>query len=142
MIRLYGRLVAPVTRQLDAEIEERGESLKRDMELRNLADEMGDRESLNAFEFRMRETYGELLPRVLVRGMVNLMPHLLLLSALYYLLPIVELPGGIRLSTISAYIVVGIVLLVVHHYRAWRRRARLAGAGYHESASVKEQQAQ
>lgn len=142
MMRLYGRLVAPVTRQLDAEIEERGESLTRDMELRNLADRMGDRESLNAFEFRMRETYGELLPRVVVRGMVNLVPHMLALCALYYLLPIVELSGGIHLSTISVYIVVGISFLVVHHYRAWRRRARPAGAGYHEAANVEEQQAQ
>ncbi|MEJ7873390.1 MAG: hypothetical protein WKF67_14110 [Rubrobacteraceae bacterium] len=62
MMRFYGRLVAPATRQLDAEIEERGDSLKRDMELRNLADEMGDWESLDAFEFRMRETYGGFFP--------------------------------------------------------------------------------
>lgn len=136
MMRLYGRLVAPVTRQLDAEIEERGESLKRDMELRNLADQIGDRESLNAFEFRMRETYGELLPRIVVRGLVNLMPHLIALSALYYLLPVVELPGDVRLSMISLYIIVGIVFLVVHHYRAWRRRPRPAGTGYQEAASM------
>lgn len=138
-MRLYGRLVAPITRQLDAEIEERGESFKRDMELRNLADRMGDRESLNAFEFRMRETYGELLPRVVIRGLVNLMPHLLVLSALYYLLPVVELPGGVRVSTISVYIVVGIVFLVVHHYKAWRSRAGPAGTGHREAARVEEQ---
>lgn len=142
MMRLYGRLVAPITRQLDAEIGERGESLERDMELRNLADRMGDQESLNAFEFRMRETYGELLPRVVVRGMVNLVPHLLALCALYYLLPIVELSGGVHLSTIRIYIVVGIVFIVVHHYRAWRRRASPAGAGYQEAVGVKEQRAQ
>lgn len=142
MMRLYGRLVAPITRRLDAEIEERSEALKRDMELRDLAHRMGDRESLNAFEFRMRETYGELLPRVVVRGLVNLVPHLLLLCALYYLLPVVEFPGGVGVSTISVYIAVGICVLVVHHYRAWRRRAGPAGAGHrNKAASVEEQRA-
>lgn len=142
MMRLYGRLVAPIVRQLDTEIEERSEALKRDMELRNLAHQMGDRESLDAFEFRMRETYGELLPRVVVRGLVNLIPHLLLLCALYYLLPIVELPGGTRISTISVYIAVGIGVLVINHYRAWRRRrAGPASADYHEATGVEEQRA-
>lgn len=142
MMRLYGWLVAPIVRQLDTEIEERGEALKRDMELRNLAERMGDRESLDAFEFRMRETYGELLPRVVIRGLVNLMPHLLLLCALYYLLPIVELPGGTRISTISVYIAVGIGVLVILHYRAWRgRRAGPASAGYEDRANVEEQRA-
>lgn len=119
----YARLVEPLTGLLETEIEARGEALKRDMELRNLAHQMGDWESVNAFEFRMRETYGELLPRVVVRGLVNLVPHLMLLSVLYYVLPIVELPGGMRVSTVSAYIAVGLFLLLVHHYRTWRRRA-------------------
>lgn len=140
MMRPYQQLVAPITRELDAEIEEQGEALKRDMELRNLAHQMGDRESLDAFEFRMRETYGEFLPRVVVRGMVNLMPHLFLLSALYYLLPVVELPGGARVSTVSAYIAVGIGVMLVHHYRAWRRRAGPMGAGCREAEGVEERQ--
>ncbi|MDX5894712.1 hypothetical protein [Rubrobacter radiotolerans] len=93
------------------------------MELRNLAHQMGDWESVDAFEFRMRETYGELLPRYVVRGLINLVPHLLALCALYYLLPIVELPGGIRVSTVSAYIAFGVCFLVFHHYRGWRRRS-------------------
>lgn len=119
----YARLVAPLTRVLEMEIEARGEALNRDMELRNLAHQMGDWKSVDAFEFRMRETYGELLPRLVVRGLVNMVPHLVLLSVLYYVLPIVELPGGMRISTVSAYIAIGVSLLLVHHYQAWRRRA-------------------
>lgn len=67
---------------------------------------------------------------MVVRGMVNLIPYLLLLCGFYYLFPIVELPNGIRVSTISVYIVVGIVFLIIHHYRAWRRRVGLADAGH------------
>lgn len=135
MMRLYGRLVAPVVRGLDAEIEERSASLRRDMELRNMAERMGDRESLEAFEFRMRETYGELLPRVVVRGFVGLMPHLLALCALYYLLPVVGLPGGLEVSTVSAYIAIGVCALLLYHYRAWRRRTGPARAGHREQGA-------
>ncbi len=127
----YGRLVAPLVSGLDAEIEQRGESLARDMELRHLAHRVGDRESVRAFEFRMRETYGELLPRLLVRGLVNVVPHLGVLLALYYLLPVLTLPGGAVLSTVSAYIAVGITVLLVRALSRTCRRHR-QGARTHQ----------
>lgn len=129
MVKPYARLVAPLTRRLDAEIGERSAALKRDMELREKAHRMGDKESVEAFEFRMREAYGELLPRLMVRGLINLVPHLLVLSGLYYLLPAVTLPGELRVSTVSAYIAVGLAVLLLRHYRAWRRRAGPTGVG-------------
>lgn len=122
----YARLVAPLVRDLDAEIETRGEALSRDVELCDLARRTGDREAVTALEFRMRETYGELLPRVVVRGLVNVVPHLGVLLALYYLLPVLTLPGGAALSTVAAYIAVGVSVLLVRaltRARAGRRRA-------------------
>ncbi len=110
---LYARLVQPVVRGLDAEIEARGEALARDVELCDLARRTGDRESVDALEFRMRETYGELLPRVVVRGLVNVVPHLGVLLALYSLLPVLTLPGDVAVSTVSTYIAVGITVLLV-----------------------------
>lgn len=135
---LYARMVVPVTSRLDAEIQERGETLKRDMELRNLAHEMGDWESVKAFEFRMRNTYSELLPHIVIRGFIGLMPHLLVLCGFYYILPTVTLTGGWQVSTVSAYIVAGVSLLIFHYYRSWRRRAGPAGAGGSDSGSVGE----
>ncbi len=120
----YARLVQPVVRNLDAEIETRSEALARDMKLRNLAHRAGDRESVEAFEFRMRETYGELLPRLVVRGLVNLVPHLGVLLALYYLLPVLTLPGGVAVSTVSAYIAVGVAVLLVRALTKMRSRRR------------------
>lgn len=120
----YGRLVEPVVRSLDAEIEARGEALARDVELCDLARRTGDRESVEALEFRMRETYGELLPRLVVRGLVNVVPHLGVLLALYYLLPVLTLPGGVALSTVSAYIAVGITVLLVRALSSARTRRR------------------
>lgn len=121
----YGRLVEPVVHGLDAEIETRGDALARDAKLRDLAHRAGDRESVDALEFRMRETYGELLPRLVVRGLVNVVPHLGVLLALYYLLPVLTLPGGVALSTVSAYIAGGITLLLVRALsKAWTRRRR------------------
>ena len=121
----YARLVAPIVSGLDAEIETRGEALSRDVELCDLARRTGDREAVVALEFRMRETYGELLPRVVVRGLVNVVPHLGVLLALYYLLPVLTLPGGATLSTVAAYIAVGVTVLLVRiliRARAGRRR--------------------
>ncbi len=126
---LFGRLVEPVVRGLDAEIEARSDALARDMELCDLARRTGDRESVNAFEFRMRETYGELLPRLVVRGLVNLMPHLGALLVLYHLLPVLNLPGGVSVSTVSAYIAVGITLLLL---RALTRAARTRRLGHED----------
>lgn len=126
---VYQRLVSPITRTLDSEIEEQGSALERDMELRELAHRLGDREAVDAFEFRMRETYGELLPRVVVRGFINLIPHLLILCGLYYLLPVLDVPRAGQVSTISLYIAVGVLVVLARVYRAWRRRSAPARAG-------------
>lgn len=131
----YARLMAPVVRGLDAEIESRVESLTRDMDLRGQAHRAGDQESVKAFEFRMRESYGELLPRIIVRGLVSLLPHLAVLTLLYYLLPTLVLPGGVTVPTVSAYIAVGLGVLLLHHVRTWRRRHH----GKHEETALSAQ---
>jgi hypothetical protein len=121
-MRLYRAILSPLLSPLEAEIEERSNSLRKDMELRNLAEEIGDWESVEALEFRMRETYGELLPRVVTKGLIGLMPHLLVLCALYAWLPEVSLLGD-QVSTVKAYILVGLAILAFSHWLAWRRRA-------------------
>lgn len=114
-----------LTRPLEAEIHSCSERLERDVELRQLAWRVGDRDAVAALEFRMRETYAELLPRVVVRGLIGLLPHLLALCLLYWLLPTVSVLG-LTVSTVSAYILVGVLLLLGRHGRAWHGRRRAA----------------
>lgn len=120
MTPLRAHVTEPLTRQLNLRIEAASASLRHDMEMRRLAARQGDRLAVEAFEFRMRETYGELLPRLVVAGLIGLWPHLAVLCLLYWFLPELTLPGEVTVSTVSAYIVVGVLLLVSRHVRRWR----------------------
>lgn len=122
MTPLRVHVTEPLTRQLNLQIEAASASLRHDMEMRRLAARHGDRLAVKAFEFRMRETYGELLPWLVVSGLIGLSPHLAVLCLLYWFLPELALPGEVTVSTISAYIVVGVLLLVGRHVRRWRRK--------------------